>query len=168
MKKLDERFRVYLQGMACDPVAEAAFGNATIRGLTKRGFPGLLKELAASSRKATLNGEETFAVEVKDEHVHRYFEKITRGLYYLHLKKPFAGEVFSVCSHLSKPGIDFREFILTYKSMEQDFVKGFTTDDRVFKYSYASRTESGRELYALNATFYSNVTVFGYGIGDVR
>lgn len=164
LSELDERFRVYLQTSADDDVAREAFRDKTMRGLKKS--QGLLRHLAASSQPASLNGEPTFAIPLSQSDHDTFFEKICRGIYYAHFQAPFRGKITSACSHFSSAAFDFTMLVGLYKDCEHEFVAGRTTDDRVFKYSFIRKFDSGKELFFLHARFYTTLTVFSWGVGE--
>jgi hypothetical protein len=165
MSKLDERFRLYLQAASDSEVALNHFRDKTYPRISRPESKGFVKSLSEAAFPARLNGETTIAFAIEPALQDTFFEKVIRGLYFLHYDTPFDGEVFSACTHLVRPGVDYKELIQMIVSFEKDFIPGKTTDDRVFKYKYARVFDQGREAYALHGVFYGQINLFGFGIG---
>lgn len=164
LTKLDERFRFYIQ-VACESEeAFAAFKDKTFRGLQKPEAKRFCNSLAASSRPATLNGVKSRAFEINPKEQERFFEKITRGIYFHHLEQPFLGTINTACTHLVNPKLDYKAFIATVKSMDDDLEEGTVTDDSVFSYRFKRVVEDGGEAFLLIGCFYRAIHFFALGV----
>jgi hypothetical protein len=90
-KKLEERMRFYLQAGSENEVALAEFDAKTMRSLEDPKAQGLVNRLFKGIRRIMLPGGESAEVRFEPSDYRLYFEKIARGLHYLHRAQPFSG-----------------------------------------------------------------------------
>ncbi|HZP59088.1 MAG TPA: hypothetical protein VFB27_02105 [Opitutaceae bacterium] len=154
---LDERMRFYVQAVAENSVGEAAFADATLRGLLKPEAPGLLKKILVSMRPALADGQLGVCSSVQAGDVEKFSERLARGLHFWHYKTFLKGKISLANTHIVHPNVDVRPAIVALEEMVPNLKTGDITNDQVFRYWYGKTVESNGEGFLLKAVFYESV-----------
>lgn len=166
-KLIDERFRFYLQAVSYDESSEAQdhFEGHTVKVFSDPEKAGFRKSLSSSSYKVVIDGDERAVFEIDRELQEAYFEKILRGLYFVHTNTilPYDYHVVSYSflfqnENTDAEGLasDIREF---YKVLRPfDIVEGVSQNQDIFNYQFVLIEST---MY-VRMTFYKHVIVHGF------
>ena len=93
-----------------------------------------------------------------------FFEKICRAVFFNHVKTHFLGDIQTLCTHVARPGTDFKKWIRVFKEFEPMLPLGAETSGDVFSYRFSAAKDDMTKGFAITATFYETATLFGFGV----
>jgi len=153
--------RFYLQAACNTPSAFEQFDTVTMPSLENPKAAGLAKRLLRDIRPPTASSPPLVPINPSDHLL--YFEKITRGIYYLVRKRHSTGDFVG----------GFRQSFAATKSMLEFFSKlsphfngpnareGKVTHPEIFRYRYILIESDGLELFCVAMQFYQSMEAIG-------
>lgn len=169
-KLLDEKMRFYLQAASDNALAIELFNDKTKRGLLKPEGAKLKAKLLKGFSIVKTPAGQMGRLELDFQECLPFFEKVTRGIYYLTRKSPFKGG-FCVgfrqnFSTLKSGVISGKLNQLTFDQLESLFASslakaGKVSHPEIFRYSYISIVEECREAFVIAMIFYNSFEVLG-------
>lgn len=159
--KLDERMRVHMQTIGDNKVAKSELENKTTNGLLRRESRGLLIDIISNS--GDYFGEPSQRERL--ENLELYFEKIIRGLYYLHFNRQLDGKTSFFSNKVElidlSANAHFYYYMLDDKYSGQ-WKKGNAKNTDIFDYKYHFDNSTGQFITII--TFYKVHIVSGVTI----
>jgi hypothetical protein len=165
---LDEEFQLYIKSVAESHISVADFKDRTVRSLERKEARGFVEKLRANTFYANIDGERTPIVRVDGPSLVRFFEKVTRGLYFYHNERPAAGIVQGVSRLFPTPGFDLVSFS---QNMLKEFngwkgsnaavvARGDYHNPQIFSYDFINLPE--HNFFLVVMYFYETVQVIGW------
>lgn len=169
-KLLDEKMRFYIQYTSDNPLAIEQFNDKTKRGLEKPEGANLKSRCFKNFGIVETPAGQMGRLELDIQEFLPFFEKITRGIYYLSGNKVFNGgfcvgfrQNFSTLRAIAISGLSNH---LTFERLAQFFNSHLTkvgkvSHPEIFCYKYISIADEHREAFLVAMSFYRSFEVIG-------
>jgi hypothetical protein len=165
---LDQELQFYIKSVAQSDISVADFKDRIVRSLKRKEAKGFVERIRANTFYANIEGEKTPIVKVDGPSLVRFFEKVTRGLYFYHNEQPAVRVAQGVSPLFSTPGLDLvefsqkmlKEFNLWKGSNAVNVARGDYHNPQIFSYDYLSLPE--HNFFLVVMYFYETVQVIGW------
>ena len=168
LSTLDEEFQLYIKSVAQSHISVEDFKDRTVRSVKRKEAKGFVERLKANTFYANIDGEKTPIVRVDGPSLLKFFEKVTRGLYFYHNEQPAVGVVQGVSPLFPTPEFDLvafsqnmlKEFNEWKGSNVVEVVRGDYHNSQIFSYDYINLPD--HNFFLVVMYFYETVEVIGW------